>query len=146
MMNFLKLSPSTDVDMIDTIGGGDAHEEEVNADLADFSHETTEPGPSSQNSALTSLAPKRMSNITKNKKVVSDSWEDAMSDEDNSTDCTEAALHDQSIGKIGRLADAVHKNETLVNSNGEEASIMKVLKAFSLLRGEFDEKFKVMWA
>ena len=146
MMNFLKLSPSTDVDMIDTLGLGDAHEEEINADLVEFGHETMDPTSSSTNPAPTAFTPGRISKATKKKNKVSDSWEDDMSDEDNSPDCSEASLHSKHTNNIEKVEEIDDETEMLSNLNGKEASIMKVLKAFSLLRGEFDKKFKVMRA
>ncbi|KAF2669184.1 P-loop containing nucleoside triphosphate hydrolase protein [Microthyrium microscopicum] len=128
LTNFFKLSSDADIEMLEVKGRGAAHEEEVNfQELEDLSQAVAlgTAGP---------LAFKAEENVPiqpvkAKKEKVMDSWDDG--DDDSSED--EAAAEDTSDAD-GSVVD------------DDTTRLHKVLKAFQLLRGDFDTKFKKMWA
>ena len=129
--NFFKLSPDADLDLLDTIGSGEAREEEL-----DFSEARDLPKPARRQNKIhrRQLAP---SNPTKAQRFeVAESWEDEVSDQE-----PKEVAEKKEAGKGMTAEDHTQMNAVL---NAQEMS--QVLKAFRMLQGEFNDKFKAMWA
>ncbi|KAL2829195.1 hypothetical protein BDW59DRAFT_178546 [Aspergillus cavernicola] len=154
--NFMKLSPGADPDLLETMGSGDAFEEDVD-DRAFGAAE----GPS----MLTNLPKEQPSSSTpatrlvKPKKVqVADNWDDNFSDDGDKEDLASESDGD-GIGKSGRKKNKKKsQNQPKVISSGSDSEkknadavlegqgLLQVLKAFKTLQDEFNAKFKVIWA
>ncbi|KAI9723453.1 MAG: hypothetical protein M1828_004183 [Chrysothrix sp. TS-e1954] len=126
MKNFLKLSPASDMDMLDINGAFDAHEEEEEGKLADF--ETM-----SGTTAVDSEAGGNKKPIkTKSKSKVADTWQlQDEHDEDEMTDEEDDNSENVSTPSLDRESDG---------------SLVIVLAAFQRLNNEFNTKFRAMWA
>ncbi|RJE24609.1 DEAD DEAH box helicase [Aspergillus sclerotialis] len=146
MENFLKLS-NADADMIDVMGSGSAHEANIDdsilEDEAENKEKSTKPSPSlpvrqKQNAPATNIAKIQ-------KKRVVDSWEDDESDDavGQGSDSIPESFEN------GLQSDSETRGQTQVPRDKEPkdlGSILIALKAFKMLRDEFDMKFKAMWA
>lgn len=118
----LGLNDSSDPEMLDVMGSGDAAENDADAEVA----ETLVSDPSV--TSTKSNAPAQPT-FVKKKKVVDD-WdagEDALVAE-------EEYLKGEGVNGMG------------VSDDEEYDKLMNVYKAFRKLKTEFDEKFRVIWA
>ncbi|KAI9783682.1 MAG: hypothetical protein M1839_003530 [Geoglossum umbratile] len=134
LTNFLKLDQMEDSDMANLAGQGDVMEEDAEVKAEEASEgpsgkpspqlikgDTLEPGPKPQK---------------KKKQAVPDTWEgeeDIIANEEEAM----AAADDESWD--GDDADESDASAT-------EDGLLNVLHAFKMLKEEFDEKFKAMWA
>jgi hypothetical protein len=130
LMNFMKLKPTSDLDMLDVMGNLDALEEAEDDKLAATDADTS--------SAPVIADPmkqpeKPVVSKTKGKKL--DSWEDEVPDEPVLTERAKKALE-----KEDDFVDAAWDGEV------GEKGLLNVLKAFQLLHRDFNEKFRAMWA
>lgn len=151
--NFLKLSPDTDANMLDVVGGGEAHETELDQKVGELnlndtpvSHSESVPKTqkptSSTSTATAGAAPK--------KKKVAESWDDEISDAESPPEDVGGSAHSSKATEKeaingnpgGQPGDADDYSEPAWENSG----ILQVLKAFKLLQQEFDQKFKEMWA
>ncbi|GME50787.1 Helicase [Neofusicoccum parvum] len=119
LSNMLHPDADGEADILDAVGGGDAHEEQVEDKLLEAA------APPEPKTALPVQVKKTR------KKDVADSWDDGIDDDDN----------DSVNGATNGHADDGVKWE-----DGEGGNLLDVLVAFKKLSEEFNEKFKAMWA
>jgi ATP-dependent RNA helicase DDX60 len=155
--NFLKLSLTTGTEMLDVMGSGDMRESEVDERVLETEsanectisssmlpiHEKTEQGSTS------SKAPSAL-----RRKKLADSWDDEVSDDMAEND----GGIPETIGEALKAAKAEKKRfgkgmkqTKEVEDDGEalelgDGELLMVLKAFTMLQAEFNQKFKAMWA
>jgi ATP-dependent RNA helicase DDX60 len=121
-----------DMAMIDVQDVGDILDE---ADNEEFDNDLSSPSPAGD-SVTTPHIPTKATKVTV-KKVELDSWEE--DDEEDEDDESEDSSSGKSIGSTEASAPASWDNE-------DETDMVKVYIAFKLLRQEFDEKFRKVWA
>jgi len=169
LQNFLKLSLPTVTEMGDIMGFGDMHELELDDKVLEAASDNSHiPSalvlPSREIPKQESTATKAGSSLGKPKLV--DSWEDESSDDGDMTEADGAipenmseAIRAAKKGKKGgkgkeRLmpgAKSVKEPTKEPKAWGKESEIgggnfLMVLKAFTMLQEEFNQKFKAMWA
>ncbi|KAL4931974.1 putative DEAD/DEAH box helicase [Aspergillus undulatus] len=147
--NFMKLSPGTDPEMLETMGVGDAFDEELEDKAfegADFQTKTPEPQltrgrPSISTSAILPAKAKAK------KKPVADSWEDEVS-EDDLSDWEKEDSTSESQGNTSRTPQSSDPSSRQGSPDAvlEDKGFLQVLQGFRMLQAEFNEKFKAMWA
>ena len=157
--NFLKLSPNTDLDLLDVAGSGDNHELDLDDGLIDASQSS--PGKATKPAGRISIAiqpkPKTpfSSGLTAKPKKpkVADSWEDELSDRDPSEDVDKISKEPgKSIANTQQQKGKGYNNVASAQCNSEntrefdEKGFLEVLKAFKMLQADFNAKFKAMWA
>lgn len=134
LMNFMKLKPANDLDMLEVMGNLEAVEEAeddtVAASEADSKVDSVITDPTMQ-------PEKPVMSKTKAKKL--DSWEDA-ADAEETFDKKSAAKKAAADAEESKYGDAAW------DGPGGEKGMVKVLKAFQKLQVEFNVKFKAMWA
>ncbi|KIW92250.1 uncharacterized protein Z519_07234 [Cladophialophora bantiana CBS 173.52] len=156
--NFLKLSLSTGNEMSDIMGCGDMHESELDdrvleGDLGNKSVPNSRVLPSREmikKDSATATATSRP-----RKKKTADSWDEDMSDDMAGTNGAVPETIGEAVkaAKMEKKRHAVDKKklqkevkaESEVSEPGGDLS-WKVLKAFTMLQAEFNQKFKRMWA
>ncbi|KAJ9629556.1 hypothetical protein H2203_001930 [Taxawa tesnikishii (nom. ined.)] len=132
LMNFMKLKPSNDLDMLDVMGNLDSLEEAEDDKVAASETEAT-----AQPVVADPVKQPERPVINKKKGKNMDSWEDAEDDE-------EARLAIRS--KRAARAEADDLADAAWEGQGGEKGLLNVLKAFQKLHKEFNEKFRAMWA
>ena len=130
----MKLKPSSDLDMLEVMGGLDSFEEAQDDKLAVSEIDST----ASIVVADPATQPQKPT-VLKNKGKKLDSWEDESSDEDEK-ESQRAASRQETI------ADSGYGSEAAWEGVGGEQGLMKVLKSFQKLQKEFNDKFRAMWA
>ncbi|EXJ74403.1 uncharacterized protein A1O5_02699 [Cladophialophora psammophila CBS 110553] len=156
--NFLKLSLSTGNEMSDIMGCGDMHESELDdrvleGDLGNKRAPNSRVLPSREMAKQDSASAKATSSL--GKKKMADSWEEDMSDDMAETNgaVPEAIGEAIKAAKMEKKRHAIDKKklqnavkaESEVSEPGGDLS-WKVLKTFTMLQAEFNQKFKAMWA
>jgi superfamily II RNA helicase len=135
LSSFMKLSSDSDLDFIDVRGGGDDEEEEQEDKLLPSQGGPAEVG-GPVAAASSNKGPVQQTTlpvqVAKKKKKVVDSWDDEEDDEESE----EAENWDDDEDEEDKEALAWD----------EGAGLLNVLKAFKLLKADFDTKFKAMWA
>jgi hypothetical protein len=129
MANFLRVKPTEDGEMVDIAGAGDVMEEDMDG-------EEESGGPSDMSSKLVGAKSPESSRKAHQKEAVPDSWdgsdwegqEDIIAGEEETST---VSTFDDSSGSSG---------------SSSEGSLMNVLSAMQMLKMEFDEKFRAMWA
>jgi hypothetical protein len=138
---FLDPSGKATGDILDVVGGGDAHENLVENQKADDKIEAESRGNNkSELYQATSAAPPRGASLRTAKPA--DSWEDEMDEEDSDDVEDEKSGHRQRPQSKGTNPKP-QKEEPVDNS---QRSMTLVSQAFKELQKEFDGKFKAMWA
>jgi hypothetical protein len=144
LMNFMKLTEATDLDMMEVMGNMDAHEEaEDDKVAATEDTESVASAPSAADSGVVlSERPKPTTSAapTKKQSKNAESWEDLASDVE-SEDEVEAAKQKA----LGEEANALAEEMAAWEGDGGQG-LKDVLKAFQKLHAEFTVKFKAMWA
>jgi len=133
--NFLKVVPVDESEMINLSGQGDVME-------ADVGDEEESNAPSEKSSKIaTAKAPEPVLKAKK-KKVVKDSWDASDSDDETVFTSPEEAA------STARTSESLLGSDDYSSSVGSssEDGLLNVLAAFRMLKAEFDEKFKAMWA
>ena len=135
LTNFMNLGTESDLDFIDVRGGGDDEEEEQEDKLlptGPAGEETTGP----QSGAQGARGPVQQANLpvqlAKKKKKVMDSWDDEADSE-----TSEGENWDDGEDSEEEKGDVAWDEQT---------GLLNVLKAFKLLKADFDTKFRAMWA
>ncbi|KJK62905.1 hypothetical protein P875_00034257 [Aspergillus parasiticus SU-1] len=161
--NFLKLSPNADPDLLDIMGSGDAHEEEL--DISFAKEEVSEPEDKTLKSSKnkTKGLPKQPSPsmpIKAKKPEAAESWEDEVSDDEPNPEEKEAATTDLAQETLGNLKRNTRKKNTSIHTQSTNVidhdsfgstvldgqGFFQVLEAFRMLQAEFNDKFKAIWA
>lgn len=142
LMNFMKLTEATDLDMLEVMGNMDAHEEaEDDKVAASEDTQSEQSGPSVADSGVVlSERPKASAAPTKKQSKNADSWEDLAGSESDEDD-VEAARREA----LGEEAKAIADELAAWDGEGNEG-LKDVLKAFQKLHAEFTVKFRAMWA
>ena len=134
LANFLKL-PDSDLSMLDIVGEGDEQnaqeDDRILADVPDLTDGSSVT--STQSERGKALASVPAASKARTKKKVVDSWDD----DDNAND-------DDDIHEIVDETHGADMNNQTVDEI--EEGFLKVYKAFSKLKLEFDEKFHAMFA
>ncbi|KAE8307925.1 hypothetical protein BDV41DRAFT_568673 [Aspergillus transmontanensis] len=161
--NFLKLSPNADPDLLDIMGSGDAHEEEL--DISFAKEEISEPEDktlkSSKNKTKGLLKqPSPSMPIKAKKPEAAESWEDEVSDDEPNPEEKEATTTDLAQETLGNLKRNTRKKNTSIHTQSTNVidhdsfgstlldgqGFFQVLEAFRMLQAEFNDKFKAIWA
>lgn len=133
--NFLKLTPGTEVDMLEVAGSGDLAEGEVDEKLIDFDASgavgAVPGGPAVVPLKQQQAIPTPVRTLMRKAKVV-DSWDEGM--ESESDEEVEAETQSEEV------------SEDPTAFNAEESGILMVLKGFKVVQRDFNEKFRKMWA
>ncbi|KAF2734355.1 P-loop containing nucleoside triphosphate hydrolase protein [Polyplosphaeria fusca] len=136
--NFLKLTPTSDLDLAEVRGEGDEEDErkedKLLPDDSGYDTASTVSGPGGPMRGAPGT--KTLPILTKKKAKVADSWDDADDADDDDRDFEAEAA-------------ARAKQEAILDEKPaweEGTGLLNVLKAFTLLKAEFDTKFKAMWA
>ncbi|KZM19932.1 RNA helicase [Ascochyta rabiei] len=135
LTNFMNLGTESDLDFIDVRGGGDDEEEEQEDKLLPTGpggDEATGP----QSGAQGVRGPAQQQNLpiqlAKKKKKVVESWdEEAESSSSDGENWDDGEDSDEEKGEVAW---------------DEQTGLLNVLKAFKLLKADFDTKFRAMWA
>ncbi|KAL4912359.1 DEAD/DEAH box helicase [Aspergillus aurantiobrunneus] len=144
--NFMKLSPGTDCEMLEIMGSGDAFEDELDDRVLGAAE-----GP--KQSELPTSSKGRQPVVTaatrsaKTKKTeVADSWEDEISDEDEENRAVQSGdnVSEKSQNNSGSSDPLLEMKDAVAVIEGK--GLLQVLQAFRMLKEEFDEKFKAIWA
>ncbi|KAM3416704.1 P-loop containing nucleoside triphosphate hydrolase protein [Cercospora zeina] len=147
LMNFMKISEATDLDMLEVMGNMDAHEEAEDDKVAATETESTVSGPSVGGDSAVGLVDRtatktgRPAAPTKKQAKNADSWEDLAGSEDE--DDVQAAL-EHSVGEEAEALAQELANSAWDGEGGE--GLKNVLKAFQKLHADFTVKFRAMWA
>ncbi|BCR99186.1 putative DEAD/DEAH box helicase [Aspergillus luchuensis] len=140
--NYLKLSPSIDLDLLDVAGSGDVHE----IDLDDSAYDANDPlpGTAAKSAHLpqvrmqaTTKPPLTSASANPKKAKVADSWEDELNDDEES---------ENKVPEREENAKATNNPTSSTLPSDTEQGFLQVLRAFRMLQAEFNEKFKAMWA
>lgn len=145
LMNFMKMTEGSDMDMLDVMGGMDAHEEEEDDKVAAVEDQQSEmSGPSAADSGV--VLPERAKPKeapTKKQAKNADSWEDLAGDEEEKEKAEAAAATEK---QLEDEADELLGNGAAWEGARGGEGLKNVLKAFTALHKEFSVKFKAMWA
>ncbi|KAL4797903.1 DEAD/DEAH box helicase [Aspergillus venezuelensis] len=144
--NFMKLSPGTDCEMLETSGAGDAYEDELDGDALGVSDDVTESSapPPVKEKQTAAILPTRPTKVKK--KPVADSWEDEMSDE-TPRDWEAEDTSPDSQGTSPRQAGSTGSStQTSADAVLDGKGLLQVLQTFKMLQAEFNAKFKAIWA
>ena len=161
--NFLKLSPSTDQDLLDIMGSGDAHEEDLDISLT--KEEVSEPKDKTpQSSRYQKMGlpktPSPSMPVKAKKPKVAESWEDEVSDDEPNREKREETTSGLAQQTLGNMKENKKKKNTSFHAQStnvtdhvcpastvlEGQGVSLVLEAFKMLQAEFNDKFKAMWA
>ncbi|KAL3468094.1 DEAD/DEAH box helicase [Aspergillus heterothallicus] len=139
--NFLKLSPGSDPDLLDTTGCGDESlDDEFEAIRLDDPKTAANSMDLSLRPTPASNAAVRLPKKAKQPKVV-ENWDDSLSDDsDDSESSAAAAGHDKTPAQSNN--HDINSSEEFLEDNG----LMQVLRAFRILQEEFNANFKAIWA
>ncbi|KAF2165304.1 hypothetical protein M409DRAFT_67177 [Zasmidium cellare ATCC 36951] len=143
LMNFMKLSEGSDMDMLDIMGRMDTHEEEEDDKVAaveDQASEISAPSAADSGVALPERA-KPKEAPTKKQAKNADSWEDLAGDEEAEEEADEATKKQIAAEEAEELLG----NGASWEGEGGEG-LKNVLKAFQTLHAQFNVKFRAMWA
>lgn len=122
LANFLGLGLDTDADMLDVMGGGDVAENDDDEKLADDLESGRAP--------IVGSTPTSGQQVTTRRKKVADDWD---KEEDKLVEAAENASLGDEEGKTG-------------SDEEDYQELLQVYKAFTMLKKEFDDKFREMWA
>lgn len=136
LANFLKL-PDSDLSMLDIVGEGDEQnaqeDDKLAADVPDLTDGSSVT--STQSERGKALASVPVASKARTKKKVVDSWDDEDVDDTNTPEFTIGGLDEKNAPDLnGQTVDEI------------EEGFLKVYKALSKLKLEFDEKFHAMFA
>ncbi|EME81421.1 uncharacterized protein MYCFIDRAFT_189548 [Pseudocercospora fijiensis CIRAD86] len=138
LMNFMKLTESTDLDMLEVMGNMDAHEEAEDDKVAATESQSEASGPSIADSGIAMTdrtKPTKSAAPTQKQSRNAESWEDLMGSESEEDEDVEQKA-------VEEVAE-----ELAASWDGEGGEGLKdVLKAFQKLHAEFTVKFRAMWA
>ena len=135
LANFLKL-PDSDISMADIIGEGDEQnaleDDKSAADVPELTDGSSVASLQSERGKALALVP--VASKARAKKVV-ESWDDDDVDDNDNHEITNGDLHENGAPDMnGQTVDEI------------EEGFLKVYKALSKLKLEFDEKFHAMFA
>ncbi|KAH6638931.1 hypothetical protein C7974DRAFT_329772 [Boeremia exigua] len=130
LTNFMNLGTESDLDFIDVRGGGDDDEEDLEDKLQGVADDQQGPATGTQGARGPAAQQNLPVQLAKKKKKVVDSW-----DEDA-----------ESSSEGENWDDGEESEEEAEVAWDEKTGLLNVLKAFKLLKADFDTKFRAMWA
>ncbi|ORX92235.1 DEAD/DEAH box helicase-like protein [Clohesyomyces aquaticus] len=141
LSNFMKLTPESDLDFTDVRGEGDEEEErkeDTFLPTEDSGYETasTASGIVGKNQLGPGIKQELAVRNVKKSKKVAESWDDDADEE--------LEIENAEKERKRKMKKAEETGEKPAWEEG--AGLLNVLKAFKLLREEFDMKFRAMWA
>ncbi|EFR05209.1 DEAD/DEAH box helicase [Nannizzia gypsea CBS 118893] len=162
--NFLKLSPDTDVSILDAMGTGDTQENELDAAAIQVAAEVTnsknlkvvERGGAAKGLPNSKAIP--ITTTQARKQWVADNWEDGEESDESDGRSLESTTKkgklkkerksEKKKGTIGKEKQQALRDESSSTAvyDGQGSDIANVLQGFKLLQEEFNRKFKAMWA
>ncbi|KIX99109.1 uncharacterized protein Z520_05570 [Fonsecaea multimorphosa CBS 102226] len=162
--NFLKLSLPTGTEMGDIMGFGDMHETQLDDKVLEAGSDD-KGTPSARVLPSREMPTKQESIVTKagsglGKKKLADSWDDESSDDgdvaeingaipETMNEAVKAAKLEKKRLTMGARRAKESTNEPIAEeevADIEGGNLLMVLKAFTMLQEEFNQKFKAMWA
>lgn len=143
--NFMKLSPGTDVEMLEALSISDRLDEEVDEralGVVEDQLTPPKPPPSKERPPTKSVT---IQPARTKKAEVSDNWDDNLSDDEKDDSVFQArdsgpGQHQCTNGSTG--TSLASDTDTVLEDKG----LLQVLQAFKMLQAEFNQKFKAMWA
>lgn len=134
LANFLKVEPAEDGGMADLVGQADAMEQDVDGE------EDSDRPPDKSSKLAKAKAPELQRKVEK--EGVPDCWDG--SDWEGQEDL----IAGKEEASAASTSDELNDGDDCSNSGGSssEAGLLDVLLAMQMLKAEFDEKFKAMWA
>lgn len=139
---------NSDIDMLNVAGGGDVHEIQIDDDnIVDDDSQTqngtpTAPAGKLHQKPATAPAPMPKKPLTSASEIL-DSWEDEMVENDWVEPDNEPKLRQQ---QEERKKENEKKTDKAEQKKHDQKSLLLVYNGFTLLKNEFDTKFKEMWA
>lgn len=145
--NFMKLSPGIDTDMLEAMGSGDAMDDEGDDRILEETESSSKVPKASASKGKQPTAPAAIPTRTK-KARVADSWEDELSDSEDEDDKSDNLKENRAPGSKGPQSQqsSGDSSQNATDAVLEGKGLLQVLHAFKLLQGEFDEKFRAIWA
>ena len=132
LTNFMNLGTESDLDFIDVRGGGDDDEEDLEDKLQGVADDVQGPATGSQGARGPAAQHNLPVQVAKKKKKVVDSWDDeAESESSEGENWDDGEDSEEEAGEVAW---------------DEKTGLLNVLKAFKLLKADFDTKFRAMWA
>ncbi|RDW76742.1 putative DEAD/DEAH box helicase [Aspergillus mulundensis] len=144
--NFMKLSPGLDPDLLETMGSGDTLEDDLDDELLEMSgsgNSFKASLPQRPHTTNTSATASRKQKLKKSK--VADSWDDSWSDDSDLNDNPDQSSKDTPQSQQFKGPSNGQENDDS-DAFLEGEGLLQVLKAFRMLREEFNAKFKAIWA
>jgi len=139
LMNFMKMTDGTDMEMLDIMGRMDAHEEEEDDKVAAVEQQSEASGPSIADSAIALPERTKAAPPTKKQAQNAESWEDLAGDDD------EGEIDSTTKREMGAQAEELERELSAWDGQGGEG-LKTVLRTFQKLSVEYNIRFKAMWA
>ena len=132
---FLNVTSTQDEGMLDVMGQGDVMEEEKDEAIELGASVTRSSAPVSSSAPFSQpKAPK--------KTAVPDAWDVSDSDDEKTQTAGKASEFDSTDATLWDGSD----DDSDFSGDASDKDLMGVLRAFQMLKVEFDDKFKAMWA
>ncbi|KAJ8108297.1 hypothetical protein OPT61_g8268 [Boeremia exigua] len=131
LTNFMNLGTESDLDFIDVRGGGDDDEEDLEDKLQGVADDAQGPATGSQGARGPAAQQNLPVQLAKKKKKVVDSWDDEAESDSEGENWDDGEESEEEAGEVAW---------------DEKTGLLNVLKAFKLLKADFDTKFRAMWA
>ncbi|KAF7715746.1 Uncharacterized protein PECH_006191 [Penicillium ucsense] len=152
--NFLKLTPGTEIEMLDLMGEGESHDLHLDDADIEINEKITLPERPAKKQPPKAISV-TSATVTRGKvksNAVADNWDDDLSD----TPSEAEEPQPQAKQKKKKKKAAQHESKQSAESSGkftpspsarnDDHRILAVLKAFKLLQKEFNNNFKAFWA
>ena len=137
--SFLNVSSTDDEGMLEVMGQGDLMEEEKDERTEVFTRTTQ------SSTQLSSRAPLSEQSFMKTTHVPN-AWDVSDSDDEKTQTAGKASELDSTDATLWEGSDSESDNENNIGGITSEEGLVSVLRAFQMLKEEFDRKFKAMWA
>lgn len=151
----MKLSADDELDMMDVMGGGDAHEESEDDKVAAVAAGAAGPANTPQ-AGDDSTVKRGQTAHAKKPGPTPENWTDDLAEIDSDSDSDwepRARRNGKPVAvrdKHGALEEDGNEEDDKESlpawEDGGQGGLLNVLKAFEMLKEEFDAKFKKMWA
>jgi hypothetical protein len=142
--NFMKLSPGMDTDLLDSMGGADASEDELDGKVLKSMNLPLRGQPLPKAGVAMAKQPKQSK--------VADSWDDDVS-ENSDEEISTAPKHvnhtaeSPDEGSKQQFRSSTHdKGSNDADAFLEDEGLLQVLRVFRMLQAEFDARYRAIWA
>ena len=137
--SFLNISSTDEEGMLDVMGQGDVMEEEKD-EVVELDKGTTRSStPVASQATLSQQRPRQTT-------AVPDAWDVSDSDDERTQTAGRASEVDSTDATLWDGSDDESDDESIISGNTSDEGLISVLRAFQMLKAEFDGKFKAMWA